>query len=306
MNKVIVINDLSKQYGLEKALKNISLTVEKGAIYGLVGNNGAGKSTLLKILSGHTFASSGAYELFGENTEAGLRQARKLMGTMIETPCFYPHMTVYQNLNYYRIQRGIPNKNMVQKVLEEVGLHKQVKKKFKNLSMGMKQRLGIALALMSSPELLILDEPINGLDPAGIIEIRNLLLKLNREREISILISSHILTELSNVATHYGFLNKGVLVESLSAQQLEVKCQNYLEVKVTDTSKLSALIEQKFNSEHFRVIDKNVIQVFDQDIKPEMVSDLTAAHGIGLTGLNEQAINLEDYYMSLVGGEHSA
>ncbi len=196
---IVKSQKLNKRYGETMALKNVDIAIKRGSIYGLVGNNGAGKTTFLKIISGLTSADSGTFSLLGADNEAGYRSVRKRTGAIIENPGFYPKMTAKQNLEYYRIQRGIPGKETVEELLHLVGLEHAAKKKFASLSLGMKQRLGIALALMGEPELLILDEPINGLDPMGIIEIRKLLLKLNQEKNVTILISSHILTELENV-----------------------------------------------------------------------------------------------------------
>lgn len=301
MKEVIKTYKLSKSYKNCKALIDVNITVNQGDIYGLVGNNGAGKTTLLKILTGQSQLSSGNFELFSKSSEKDLSLVRKRTGVIIETPSFYPKLTVFKNMEYYRLQRGIPGKEKIDKVLREVGLYEAKKKKFEDLSLGMKQRLGLALAMMNEPDLLILDEPINGLDPSGIIEIRNLLLKLNKEKNITILISSHILTELSNIATCYGFLNKGRLVEELSAKDLERKCQSFLEVKVTNSKKLAALLEQNLGYKEFKVISEDVIQVFDINRSPEEISELAISNKIGLMALDEKSINLESYYMSLMG-----
>lgn len=306
MKEVIKTYKLSKLYKNCNALIDANITVNQGDIYGLVGNNGAGKTTLLKILTGQSQLSSGSFELFSKSSEKDLNLVRKRTGVIIETPSFYPKLTVFKNMEYYRLQRGIPGKEKIDKVLKEVGLYEAKKKKFEDLSLGMKQRLGLALAMMNEPDLLILDEPINGLDPSGIIEIRNLLLKLNKEKNITILISSHILTELSNIATCYGFLNKGRLVEELSAKDLEKKCQSFLEVKVTNSKKLAALLEQNLGYKEFKVISEDVIQVFDINRSPEEISELAISNKIGLMALDEKSINLESYYMSLMGVAENA
>ncbi|MCR8747003.1 ATP-binding cassette domain-containing protein [Romboutsia lituseburensis] len=301
MKEVIKTYKLSKSYKNCDALVDVGITVNQGDIYGLVGNNGAGKTTLLKILTGQSQLSNGSFELFSKSSEKDLSFVRKRTGAIIETPSFYPKLTVFKNMEYYRLQRGIPSKEKIDKVLKEVGLYDAKKKRFEDLSLGMKQRLGLALAMMNEPDLLILDEPINGLDPSGIIDIRNLLLKLNKEKNITILISSHILTELANIATCYGFLNKGRLVEELSAKELEKKCQSFLEVKATDANKLSALLEQKLGYKELKVLADNIIQVFDINRSPEEISELTISNKIGLLALDEKSINLENYYMSLIG-----
>ncbi|WP_455541874.1 ABC transporter ATP-binding protein [Intestinibacter sp.] len=304
MHEIIKTYNLCKKYKEQKALEDINITIKKGDIYGLVGNNGAGKTTLLRILTGQSFASSGEFELFGKASKNDKNEERKRTGAIIESPNFYEKLTVAQNLEYYRIQRGIPGKNRVNKALKDVNLLEAKNKKFKDLSLGMKQRLGLALAIMTEPELLLLDEPINGLDPSGIIEIRNLILKLNREKNITILISSHILSELSNVATCYGFLNKGKLVEQLSAEELEEKCKNYLEIKVNNPKKMSALLEE-VGYRDYKVLPDNKIQIFGAEQDPEKISSLAVLNKIGLFAMEEKSLNLENYYMSLIGGSEN-
>lgn len=302
MSEIIRTNNISKNYGSFTALRDMNITIKKGDIYGLVGNNGAGKTTFLRILTGQSQPTSGTFELFGKSGEKELQRARRRTGAIIEQPCFYPKLTVGKNLEYYRIQRGIPGKDSVDRALEAVNILEAKNKKFSDLSLGMKQRVGLALAMMGEPELLILDEPINGLDPSGIIEIRNLLLKLNKENNITIIISSHILSELSNIATSYGFLNKGVLVEQLTAKELEDKCTSYIEVKVDNTKKLCAVIEEKLGYKNYKVLPGNVIHLFEGIKEPEKVSKLAVENGMALKEITQKMIKLEDYYMSLVGG----
>lgn len=306
MKEVIKTYKLSKKYGNYNALSDVSITIKQGDIYGLVGDNGAGKTTLLRILTGQSYASSGDFEIFSKSTDKDLSEVRKNIGAIIETPCFYPNLTVEKNMEYYRIQRGIPGKHNIDKVLKDVNLLNAKKKKFSNLSLGMKQRLGLALAMMTEPELLILDEPINGLDPSGIIEIRNLLLKLNKEKNITIIISSHILLELENIATCYGFLNKGKLVKEISSSELNEKCKSYLEIKVKDANRLTALLEEKLGYIDYKVLPGEIVQLFDKNRDPEKISKLIVNNGIGLCSLEDKSINLESYYMSLIGGSANA
>ena len=302
MSEIIRTNNISKNYGSFTALRDMNITIKKGDIYGLVGNNGAGKTTFLRILTGQSQPTSGTFELFGKSGEKELQRARRRTGAIIEQPCFYPKLTVGKNLEYYRIQRGIPGKDSVDRALEAVNILEAKNKKFSDLSLGMKQRVGLALAMMGEPELLILDEPINGLDPSGIIEIRNLILKLNKENNVTIIISSHILSELSNIATSYGFLNKGVLVEQLTAKELEDKCTSYIEVKVDNPKKLCAIIEEKLGYKNYKVLPGNVIHLFEGIKEPEKVSKLAVENGMALKEITQKMIKLEDYYMSLVGG----
>lgn len=305
MKEVIKTYGLSKQYNNFDALKDINMKVKQGDIYGLVGDNGAGKTTLLRILTGQSLSSEGSFELFSTSNDKDLKEVKKHIGVIIESPNFYPNLTIEKNLEYYRIQRGIPGKDKVGKALREVNLYEARKKKFSQLSLGMKQRLGLALCIMGNPELLILDEPINGLDPSGIIEIRNLLLRLNKEKNITIVISSHILLELANIATCYGFLNKGRLIKEISAKELNENCKSYLEIKVTNANKLAALLEEKLGYSDYKVLPEEVIQLFDEDRNPEKVSELIIRNGIGLSSLEEKTINLENYYMSLMGGTYN-
>lgn len=306
MREVIKTNNLVKKYGENIVLDNISIKVNQSEIYGLVGDNGAGKTTLFRILSGQSNISDGSFELLGESSEKNIMKVRKRIGTIIENPSFYPKMTIEENLEYYRLQRGIPGKKNIDKILKEVGLLEVKKKKFNNISLGMKQRLGLALALLGEPELLILDEPINGLDPSGIIEIRNLLLRLNREKNITIIISSHILSELYNIATCYGFLSKGKLVEELSLEQLNEKCRSYLEINVTNPKKLSVLLEEKLGYKNYKIMPNGLIHLFEKDPINEEISRLAVENGIGLKSINEKSANLENYYLSLIGGVKNA
>lgn len=306
MREVIKTNNLVKKYGENIVLDNISITVNQGEIYGLVGDNGAGKTTLFRILSGQSNISNGSFELLGESSEKNIMKVRKRIGTIIENPSFYPKMTIEENLEYYRLQRGIPGKKNIDKILKEVGLLEVKKKKFNNISLGMKQRLGLALALLGEPELLILDEPINGLDPSGIIEIRNLLLKLNREKNITIIISSHILSELYNIATCYGFLSKGKLVEEISLKQLNERCRSYLEINVTNPKKFSVLLEEKLGYKNYKIMPNGLIHLFEKDPINEEISRLAVENGIGLKSINEKSANLENYYLSLIGGVKNA
>lgn len=301
MNKnVIKANQIIKKYGSFEALKGISLEINQGEIYGLVGNNGAGKTTFLKLLTGQLIPDSGQLKIFDYENERGFQKARERMGTIIETPSFYPKLSVEKNMEYYRIQRGIPGKDTIAKVLGEVGLLEARKKKFEALSLGMKQRLGLALALMNEPEVLLLDEPINGLDPSGIIEIRNLLLKLNREKNITILISSHILSELEHMATTYGFLNKGEFVEQITADKLKEKCQSYLEMNVTDPKKFTALLEAELQCTNYKVLPDFKVHIMDRVHNLQEYSSLAVNNGIGLLSMEMKEIDLENYYMNLI------
>lgn len=303
MGEVILeANKLTKLYGDHAALNNVDMQLKQGQIYGLVGKNGAGKTTFLRIVAGQTYASSGGMALFGATSEGELNGQRKRIGTIIETPSFYPYLTARQNLEYYRIQRGVPGKECVDEALHEVGLSNAHNKKYKSFSLGMKQRLGIALALLNKPELLLLDEPINGLDPLGIVEIRNLLIKLNHEKNITILISSHILTELTNLVHYYGFIEKGSMVKQISEQELSKECNRYLEVKVDKVEDMAVLLETKLNCHAYKITPDYSIHVYDYLQDPAIISKLAVTNGIGLNQIGVKDINLENYFIQLVGG----
>ncbi len=304
MREVILsTKNLTKKYNSTFAVNNINLEVKQGEIYGLVGKNGAGKTTLLRMVTGQAFATEGDVELFGETSSEGLSNGRKRIGTIIEVPSFYNNLTAEQNLEYYRIQRGIPGKHCVAEALAEVGLTHAGKKKYKSFSLGMKQRLGLALALMNKPELLLLDEPINGLDPFGIVEIRNLLLRLNQEKNITILISSHILSELSNLVTYYGFIDKGILVKQVSAEELSRESNRYIELKVDKVELMTSLLETKLGCTSYQVTPDYSIHIFDYMDQPAKISQLAVSNGVGLYSIIIKEINLENYFIQLVGGE---
>lgn len=299
---VLAVRGLSKRYGHFSALSGVNLSMTRGQIYGLVGKNGAGKTTLMRLVTGQALPNEGEIELFGRTDAGGLNRARRRTGAMIETPSFYPYLTARENLEYYRIQRGIAGRELIDELLSEVELAEAGKKKFRDFSLGMKQRLGLALALMNSPDMLILDEPVNGLDPMGIVKFRNLLLKLNQERGISILISSHILSELSNLATFYGFIDRGNLIEEISAQSLNEKCRQYIELQVSDAEKAAAALEQKLGCIEYEVLPGNILHVYRYLDDPMRVSGALASAGVGLASIEVRGANLEDYFLRLIGG----
>ncbi len=282
------------------------MELKRGEIYGLVGKNGAGKTTFLRLVTGQAFQTEGTLSLFGATSQSDLNEQRKRIGAIIEIPSFIPHMTAEQNLEYYRLQRGIPGKECVKEVLKEVGLQDTGKKKYKSFSLGMKQRLGLALALMNKPELLLLDEPINGLDPFGIVELRNLLIKLSREKNITILISSHILTELSNLATYYGFIDNGKLLRQLSADEISKDNNKYIELKVDKVEAMTALLETKLGCTSYKITPNYEIHLYGYLEQPAKISQLAVNNGIGLYSMTVKDIDLESYFIQLVGGNANA
>lgn len=298
----IEARQVSKSYGSVQALDKVDLHVIKGSIYGLIGDNGAGKSTFLKLLAGHTFPTSGEIRLLGCFEEKELLRCRRQTGVMIESPGYFPNMTVETNLEYYRIQKGVPGKEKTEEMLRLTGLLEKRKSKCKKLSLGQKQRLGLAIAMIGEPQLLILDEPVNGLDPSGILEFRNLLHRLNRERQITILLSSHILPELQQTATHFGFLSRGRLLEELSAEELAEKCADSLDIAVSDTEIYAALLTRHFPEDTFRVLPDGTVQIRRCLREPEDYSRLATDNGLYIRGLKRHQSSLEDYYINLKNG----
>lgn len=303
MEYCLTAERLSKHYRHFKALEGLSIHVPKGSIYGLVGRNGAGKTTLIRLICGLQSPTSGEYILYGKrNTEKGITEARRRMGAVVETPSIYSDMTAEENIRQQYQILGIPSFDGIRELLELVGLEDVGKKKAKNFSLGMRQRLGIAVALAGDPDFLILDEPANGLDPEGIIEMRELILRLNRERQITVLISSHILDELSRLATHYGFLDQGRMVKELSAQELESACQKCVRLRISDTKALSQALERV--GLEYKIRSHEEADVYGEVNLSQLILDL-AKEDCQVLGTQEHNESLESYFMGLVGGgEH--
>lgn len=307
MNEIVLKTiGLSKKYHNTIAVNNVDMVIKQGDIYGLVGKNGAGKTTLIRMICGLTMPTSGEIELFNETSIDGLNKSRMRSGCIIETPSFFPYLSAEKNLEYYRIQRGIAEKDCIKNVIKIVGLKDTGNKKFKNFSLGMKQRLGLALAIMASPDLLVLDEPINGLDPTGIVEFRDILLRLNKEKNTTIIISSHILSELAQLATTYGFINNGEFIEQISAKELDEKCKSCLLMKVNNTEKASVIIEKQLGSTRYEVINNNQIRLYEYLNTPEVVVEALVKNGVMLSTISQIGSNLESYFIDLVGGNENA
>lgn len=299
---ILKTNSLTKQYKNQLALNKVNLSIKKGSIYGFIGQNGAGKSTLIRLVAGLAYPTAGAMEMFGESDEQALIQARKRIGTIIEGPALYPHMTAVENLEAHRLLKGIPGKECIGKTLALVGLEGTGKKKAKNFSLGMKQRLGLAIALLGDPEFLILDEPINGLDPMGVVEIRELLMRLNREYGKTILISSHILSELHLLANHYGIIHKGELLEQLTAKEINEKCQQFLHIKVDYPEKAAKIIEMELATNDYEVLPDGVIKLFKYLDVPGKVSKTLMDEGVIIEQFMPMGEDLESYFMNRIGG----
>lgn len=303
---VVQTHNLTKSYGSYKSLHQVSMKLKPGQIYGLIGQNGAGKTTLMRLLAGLAFPTEGSIELFGHSGERALQEERKRLGCMIEHPGFVPHMTAEQNLKLHRMMRGVPNKEIEHELLELVGLSDAGKKKARNFSLGMKQRLGIAIALLGSPELLILDEPINGLDPIGVIEIRNLLKRLCEERQMAILISSHNLPELYQTATNYIIIHKGEIKQTLTQEQLDERCRHHIYIRCDQPEKLASVLETQLGTYNFKVMPDRAVKLYDYLDKQETVAKAIHDNGIVATKFAVEGDTLENYFISAIGGDKDA
>ncbi|MBW4081160.1 ABC transporter ATP-binding protein [Paenibacillus sp. S150] len=300
---VLRTDSLTKSYQGANALHDVSIALEAGKIYGLIGQNGAGKTTLMRLVAGLGFPSGGRIELFGRTGEKALQVERKRLGCMIEYPGLTPNMTAKDNLKLHRLLRGIPNAEAEQELLEFVGLADTGKKKVKNFSLGMKQRLGIAVALLGNPELLILDEPINGLDPLGVVEIRRLLKELCEEQQMTILISSHNLPELYQTATDYIIIHQGEVRQTLTQARLEERCKRHILIGCNQPERLAAVLESKLNTSRFDVMPNHTVKLYDYLDDKEKVSRVLYENGIIVTNLSGEGDTLEDYFISAIGGD---
>lgn len=304
MDYCLTTNALSKHYKGFKALNGLSMHVPKGAIYGFVGKNGAGKTTLIRLICGLQLPTSGEFTLYGvNNRDRRINQCRRRMGAVVETPSIYLDMTARENIREQFRVLGMPSFDGVDDLLTFVGLENAGKKHVRNFSLGMRQRLGIAIALCGEPDFLMLDEPVNGLDPQGIIEIRELILRLNRKKQVTVVISSHILDELSRIATHYGFIDKGSMVKELSAAALEAECRKCLRVTVSST-KLLCMVLDKIGLE-YNVLSATEADIYGTVRAADLVHALDEADCETIS-MHERNESLETYYMNLVGGGQDA
>lgn len=300
MEYIVTANNLCKYYPKFKALNNFSMHVPKGAIYGFVGRNGAGKTTLIRLLTGLQLPTSGEFSLYGtKHTDSAILSIRRRMGAVVETPSLYLDKTAEENLRLQYRTLGLPSFDGIKELLELVGLHDTGNKKAKKFSLGMRQRLGIAIALCGNPDFLVLDEPINGLDPQGIIEVRELILKLNRERGVTVLISSHILDELARLATHFGFVDGGHMVKEMSAEELDAACKKSIFIETDHPELLSAALAGM--GLDYRLESDSSASIFsDTEVTPLVL----ALHEKGITvkKMTERDESLESFFLSLVGG----
>ncbi|MCR4566425.1 MAG: ABC transporter ATP-binding protein [Pseudobutyrivibrio sp.] len=304
MEYIFKTNNLEKRYGSFTALNGVNMAVPKGSIYGFVGKNGAGKTTLIRHLCGLQEQTSGSFELMGiKDNDKAINKARRRIGAVVESPAIYKDMTARDNLKQQYLTLGLPTFDGIDELLEIVGLADTGKKKAGKFSLGMRQRLGIAIALCGKPDLIILDEPTNGLDPQGIIEIRELIIKLNKEQGISFIISSHILDELARVATYYGFIDKGRIVKEMSAEELGKECRKSVRMKVSDTKILARIMDSQ--GIEYNIIDDKTADVYSEVAFSTIAKDFEEA-GCTIYTMDEREESLEAIYLSLLGGDQSA
>jgi len=301
-NVVLQTHSINKLYKNTNALKNIDISLCQGHIYGFIGENGAGKTTLLRIITGLTFPTTGELILFGKRSKLDLEIGRRQIGSTIESPAFYPNYTAERNLELQRILVGNPDKSIVGKTLQLVGLADCKSKTVKDFSMGMKQRLGIALSLIGTPRMLILDEPINGLDPKGIADLRTILQKLNKEQKITILISSHILSELYLLATDYIIIHQGRIIDTLTHEELDTKCQKYIAIRMNDISVGVTVLEEELHTSNFKVMEDGTVFLYEYINDVAAVAEALRKHGLLVTHIALSEQTLEEYYLSVTEG----
>lgn len=304
METILKVNSLTKKFGGFIAVNNVSFELEKGKIYGFIGQNGAGKTTIIRMLAGVSIPNGGTIELFGNSSRDGISEGRKKIGTIVESPALYTKMTARDNIEIQKCLYGIKNDNLANELLSLVGLQGWEDKKVKDFSLGMRQRLAIAMSLVNNPELLILDEPINGLDPMGIVEIRQLLQRLNNERKITILISSHILSELYQLATDYIIIDKGIIVDKLSNADLDVKCQKAVVLEVEDIETAEKVVVETLKSSNYEVIGNSLIKIYDYVNDIRSVAKAMMDNNVLVVYLNIVGKSLEEYFMEIIGGVH--
>lgn len=300
---VLETSRLTKSYGSQKAVNNITMQMERGAIYGLIGKNGAGKTTFMKLISGLANPTEGEIRLFGkEGNSVAVDQKR--IGLLIENPGIYGNMTAFENLKLKAIGMGIYQKEKVNEILNLVGLASAGKKKAKQFSLGMKQRLGIGLALIGSPDLLILDEPINGLDPQGIIEVRKLIERLNREQKMTVLISSHILEELYKIVTHVGIIDHGELLLQMTKEELEARCAKKVEIVTTDTGRAAVVLEQ-LGITQYTVVDARTIYAYECQNRIQEMNAALVKSDIPVLEMRNQSEDLEEFFLKVTEGDRT-
>ncbi len=302
-NLIIETKGLTKYYGNTAAVRDVDLHVRKGEIYAILGRNGAGKTTIMKMLLGLSSISKGSIHMFGKPLDGNKKEFLGRIGVMIETPGFYPNLTAAENLEILADLRGYVKRNAIEESLEKVGLPYQDKKLFSEFSLGMKQRLGIAAAIIHDPEVLILDEPINGLDPIGVMETRNFIRALSQDYGKTILLSSHILSEIELLADSIGIIDKGILLEESSYEELKRRNMHYILLSVEPAETVIHMLEEELHVKDYRVTGKGDIQIFDTGIQTRDIVRFLAGRNIYVDAINKCSDSLEDYFKRMTGGE---
>lgn len=299
MTAILEMHDVTKKFGKQLVLDHVNLTIQRGDIYGLIGRNGAGKTTILKTIVQLLYADSGTIMLFGADTKHGYGKQLKRTGSVIETPVANDQLTARQNLKYYCKIKGIVDQDAIEEALNFVGLTDTGNKKFKQFSLGMRQKLGLAIAMLNKPDFLILDEPINGLDPIAIAEFRRLLIKLNQTQQMTILISSHILEELYQMATRFGIIDRGVILKELTKEEFEAQSREYIRLQV-DQPQLAATVLNRMGVQDFKAVDQNTINIYDLSLDNQTLVEMLVAANVGVNTIVKEHINLENYFKSIV------
>lgn len=302
MDMVLQTVGLTKQYGTQFVVNNLNMNVEKGKIYGLLGRNGAGKTTTIRMITGLLQPTKGDVILFGKKMRTPTKQCFSRIGALIESPAFYENLTATENLKIIADLRGTQSQHSVENALKLVNLENETKKKVKQFSFGMKQRLGIAMAMMHQPEFIILDEPTNGLDPIGIQQIRLLIKKLSAENGVTVLISSHILSEIEQMADKVGIIDKGVLVEEITMDEIRHRNRHYVKLTVSEMSRTIPILEKDLEISDFEIINDNELKIFQLGLNMENMNHVLVTNGIGVSELSVKKGNLEEYFLKLTGG----
>ncbi|MFI8496735.1 ATP-binding cassette domain-containing protein [Peribacillus butanolivorans] len=301
MSEVILkAKNVSKLYGEHNALDKVSIEIKRGTIYGLIGQNGAGKSTFMRIIMGLITIDEGNIELFAETSMKGLQQARRRMGQSIETPALYPELTAVENLRIQAANGGVSERE-IDGLLHLMNLDNTGKKKVKNFSLGMRQRLAIASALITNPEFLILDEPTNGLDPSGIVEMREIIQRLVTDRGITVLLSTHLLDELSQLATHYGILHNGKLIRQFSKEELASETRQYIELETTEVQKAVPVLDE-LGIKDYEVINGTEINIYERLDDVSIINRSLVLAGVNVLRIGTTRQKLENYFLQLTGG----
>ena len=298
---ILTANGLTKKYGDFTAINNVSFTVNKGDIFGLIGRNGAGKTTLLKMITGLTDTTGGEFSIFSK-TGDDLRKERRRIGCLIEEPAFFKNMTVEQNLRYYCLQKGITNLKQINSIIDTIGLSEGRQKKFRQLSQGMKQRLGIGFALLDNPDLVVLDEPVNSIDPIAVSELRETFFKLNREKEVTLMISSHMLSELYTLANRFLIIDQGKIIKDLTKDELDAECSRCTMLQTDDQSRTVTVLEDILGITEYTVTDKQELKITQADIQPILITKALVENGIGVSAIYESGVTLEEYFRQLISG----